>query len=146
MSYIWLNLWPILAGTVAGFAFGALWYGLLAEPWMRAAGLTADDIAAAGRSTVWSYVISFAAEFWIACILAGALILAPPEAGPWTMAIGSAVVIWIGFVLPTTAVNNMFAMRPRRLIGIDAGHWLLVFVVQVVVMQLWGLVPPASAV
>ena len=144
MSYIWLNLWPILAGTVAGFAFGALWYGLLAEPWMRSAGLTADDIAAAGRSTVWSYVISFAAEFWIACILAGALILAPPEAGPWTMAIGSAVVIWIGFVAPTILVNQRYAMRPFAQTAIDAGHWLGVFVVQVVVMQTWGLTPPAS--
>ena len=144
MSYIWLNIWPILAGTVAGFAFGALWYGLLATPWMRAAGLTAEAISASGRSATWSYVVSFAAEFWIACILAGALILAPPEAGPWTMAIGSAVVIWIGFVAPTILVNQRYAMRPFTQTAIDAGHWLGVFVVQVVVMQALGLAPPVA--
>ena len=144
MSYIVLNFVPILLATLAGFAVGAVWYRLFRGHYLVATGLTPGRI---GRDfSPFVYVLAFLLEFWIACILAGAIILAPPEAGPWTMAIGSAVVIWIGFVLPTTAVNNMFAMRPRRLIGIDAGHWLLVFVVQVVVMQLWGLVPPASAV
>lgn len=144
MTYILDNLWPILVATMASFAFGALYYGLLAKPWMAAAGLTVERIKAAGSATYASYAISFAAEFWIACILAGAIILAPPEAGPWTMAIGSAVVIWIGFVLPTILVNNRYGMRPFRLTVIDAGHWLGVFLVQVIVMQAWGLVAPAG--
>lgn len=142
MNYIALNIWPILAGTAAGFGFGALWYGLLGGPWMRAAGLSSETVARA--NVTWTAVIAFLAEFWIACILAGALILAPPEAGPWTMAIGSAVVIWVGFVLPTVVVNQRYAMRPFAQTAIDAGHWLGVFVVQVVVMQAWGLVPPTA--
>ena len=144
MSYIGLNFWAILAGTVAGFAFGALWYGLLARPWMRAVGITREQVTQAGRATTWSYLISFAAEFWIACILAGALILAPPEAGPWTMALGSAVIIWVGFVAPTILVNQRYAMRPFAQTVIDAGHWLGVFLVQVIVMQAWGLAAPAA--
>jgi hypothetical protein len=39
------------------------------------------------------------AEFWLASILAGALILAPSQAGVWVRALGSAVVILIGFVV-----------------------------------------------
>ncbi|HSF12484.1 MAG TPA: DUF1761 family protein, partial [Erythrobacter sp.] len=34
-------LWPVLAGTAAFFAVGALWYGVIfAVPWQRAAGLS----------------------------------------------------------------------------------------------------------
>ena len=34
-------LWPVLAGTAAFFAVGALWYGVIfAKPWQRAAGLS----------------------------------------------------------------------------------------------------------
>ena len=141
MTYILDNALAILVATVAGFAFGALWYAVLGRPWMRAAGVTAE---AARASPKWIYAASFALEFWIACILAGALILAPPQAGEWTMAIGSAVVIWIGFVLPTIAVNYLYALRPKRLTAIDAGHWLGVFLVQVAVMQAWGLKAPAA--
>ena len=140
MTYILDNFLPILVATVAGFLFGAAWYAALSGPWMRAVGLTRERAQRASKAI---YAVAFALEFWIACILAGAIILAPPEASEWTMAIGSAVVIWVGFVLPTVAVNNLYALRPKRLIAIDAGHWLGVFVVQVVVMQAWGLVAPA---
>ena len=141
MTYILDNIVPILLATAAGFGFGALWYALLSRPWLRAVSLTEEAARAAPR---WIYAAAFALEFWIACILAGAIILAPPEAGAWTMAIGSAVVIWVGFVLPTIAVGNLYARRPARLTAIDAGHWLGVFVVQVVVMQAWGLVAPTT--
>ena len=141
MTYILLNFVPILVATAAGFAFGALWYLALAGPWRRAVGLTASQAREAPR---WIYAVAFLCEFWIASILAGAIILAPPEAGAWTMAIGSAVVIWIGFVLPTMAVNNLYGLRPRALLLIDAAHWLGVFVVQVAVMQAWGLVAPTG--
>ena len=142
MIYIVENIVAILFATIAGFVFGAAWYGALSGPWLRAVGLSGERARNASKTI---YAVAFALEFWIASILAGAIILAPPEAGEWTMAIGSAVVIWIGFVLPTTAVNNLSALRPKRLIAIDAGHWLGVFLVQVVVMKLWGLVAPAAA-
>ena len=141
MIYIVDNIWPILLATAAGFGFGALWYGLFGKPWMRAAVVDERTVRDAPKAI---YAAAFAFEFWIACILAGAIILAPPEAGAWTMAIGSAVVIWIGFVAPTILVNQRYAMRPFAQTAIDAGHWLGVFVVQVVVMQSWGLTPPAS--
>jgi hypothetical protein len=58
-------------------------------------------------------VLAGVAEVWLACILAGALILAPPEAGAWAMALGSAFIIWIGFVLPTLIVSFKVIGRSR---------------------------------
>ncbi len=126
MIYILLNLVPILLATLAGLAVGALWL------WI--AGLRLPGLAAAIAIT--------AAEFWFAAILAGALILAPPKASPWVMAIGSAVVIWIGFVAPATIVTHAARRAGLRNVLLDCLHWLAVMVVQALVLKSIGLVPP----
>lgn len=137
MSYILANILPILVATMASFGFGTLYYIALRRAYARASG-TPDT----HRRPVSTYMVVFAAEFWLACILAGALILAPPEASPWTMAIGSAVVIWVGFVMPATVVNTRLALRGWALAAIDSGHWLGVMVIQAVVIMLIGLDAP----
>ncbi|MEQ8772971.1 MAG: hypothetical protein RIC51_09080, partial [Erythrobacter sp.] len=91
MIYIILNLLPIAAATLVGLAIGLVW-------------LRASDILLPGWRTLAAAAL---AEFWLASILAGALILAPPQAGEWVMALGSAVVIWIGFVVPVLWVTFM---------------------------------------
>ena len=134
MSYILVNALPILIATVASLLFGLAWSRTLGgqEPERR---LSAGFAFGA-----------FLAEFWLASILAGALILAPRQAGAWTMAIGSAVVIWIGFVLPSLLVTLRYRRLGARAILSDCGHWLGAMVVQAAVLQAVGLsAPPAAA-
>lgn len=138
MGYILDNLFPIFIATLAGFAFGAIYYILLKRPYGRASATDPTH-----RRSLSTYGVVFAAEFWLASILAGALILAPPEASAITMGLGSAVVIWIGFVMPATVVNTRLALRPWSLAVIDSLHWLGVMVVQALAMLLVGVVPPA---
>lgn len=87
-------------------------------------------------------IIAFLAEFWLASILAGALILAPVQANAWTIALGTAVVIWTGFVLPVLVVS--YAARRLRTLDLilDCIHWLVVMVVQAAVLNFIGLVHP----
>ena len=139
MIYIVQNALPILAATVAGFAFGAAWYGALGKPWMRAAGLTEAQVRAGGKLP---FAIAFVAEFWMASILAGALILAPVEAGVWTVALGSAFIIWVGFVLPTLVVNHRYQRQPWSLTALDGGHWLGVMLIQAAVLRAIGVSAP----
>ncbi|MEM1409255.1 MAG: DUF1761 domain-containing protein [Pseudomonadota bacterium] len=143
MIYIIQNIGVIAAAAVAAFVFGAVYYTALDKPWLAAAGLTQDDIKGPnGKPSFVPYIISFLAEFWMACILAGALILAPAEAGAWTMAIGTAIILWLGFIAPTMLVNNRYEMRSLSLFFINAGHWLGVLIVQAVVLQAIGVNPP----
>jgi hypothetical protein len=130
MIYIILNALPILAATLAGLAFGAGYYRLVDR-----------SPNAASRSLT---VVAFAAEFWFASILAGALILAPPEAGKWVMAIGTAVVIWIGFVVPALLVTLRYRGLSARAVLADCGHWLGVVIVHAAVLQSIGLQPPPA--
>jgi hypothetical protein len=135
MIYIAINAGAILMATLAGMAFGAAYYRVADRN--RAIGLTRN-----GAKLATSILLIFVAEFWFASILAGALILAPPEAGRWTMALGSAVVIWIGFVVPALIVTHRLRGMPTREAVTDCGHWLGAMIVQVVVLQSMGLQPP----
>ena len=128
MIYILLNAGPIVAATLAGLLIGLAYH--------RIAGLP--------RGGMGLLVTTAIAQAWFAAILAGALILAPAKAGDWTMAIGSAIVIWIGFVVPVAVVT----LRARRIgagavVG-DCLYWLAVMVAQAIVLKSIGLVPPPA--
>jgi hypothetical protein len=58
------------------------------------------------------------------------------------MAIGSALVIWIGFVVPATIVTLRYHRHGWATVARDCGYWLVVMVVQALVLKSWGLVPP----
>jgi hypothetical protein len=126
--YIVLNATAIIAATLAGLVIGLLYLRLAGLP-QRGTGFLVTAAIAQG---------------WFAAILAGALILAPAKAGDWTMAIGSAVVIWIGFVVPVSIVT----LRARRYAWsaavMDCLYWLVVMLVQAVVLKSIGLVPPPT--
>jgi hypothetical protein len=130
MIYIWLNLGPILAATALGLVIAVLWHRLPGAPPL-----------ALGRPAL--VIATSLAEFWLAAILAGALILAPKDqAGPWVMAVGSGVVIWAGFVLPTLLVTQLYRGVPAGHMVRDLGYWLVVMVAQATLLQSLGLVPP----
>ncbi|MFM7350472.1 MAG: hypothetical protein ACKO01_13475 [Erythrobacter sp.] len=129
MIYILLNIVPIAVATLLGLAIGAGWLAALRLPrpgWGSLAGIAL-------------------AEFWLAAILAGALILAPREASAWVMALGSAVVIWIGFVVPVLGVSFAALGIGRGRMVAAMVYWLAVMLGQAALMQAMGLVPPPGA-
>lgn len=125
MIYIALNLGPILAATLAGLLIGLAYRAVAVGP--GAPGLLP---------------VAAIAEAWLAAILAGALILAPVKAGGWTVALGTAFIIWVGFVAPALIVTQ----RARGLgwlgVGGDCGHWLVVMLAQAAVLHAVGLRHP----
>ncbi len=132
MIYIWLNALPILAATLAGLA--VFW--------------TANRLygrGSGGRATAEFLLLAFLALGWFAAILAGALILAPKAAGAWQMAVGTAVVIWAGFILPVVMVTLRYRGMPMRRVALDCLTWLMVMLVQAIVLQAIGLLPPPVA-
>ena len=136
LTYIALNIVPITVAAVVSFLFGAAYYVALKGPYSRG-----SDTRAARRS-LGTYLTVFIAEWWLAAILIGALILAPVEAGLWTVGLGSAAIIWVGFVLPATVVNTRLQQEPWSLALIDSFHWLGVMLVQAAVMILIGTTAP----
>lgn len=132
MIYIVLNGGAILAATLVGLVLGSAYQVLM------------DRRQISARGWAGSLAFAFLAEAWLCAILAGALILAPPKGSVWTMTIGSAVVIWLGFVVPSLAASYRMRSLPVRSALVDCGYWLIVMLAQAVVLRLIGLVPPPA--
>ncbi|MEL6289579.1 MAG: hypothetical protein AAFQ35_12475 [Pseudomonadota bacterium] len=122
MIYVVLNAVPILLAAAVSWGITAAF-----EPRAR---------------TIWPGAVIFAAFAWMAAITAGALIVAPPQAGEWTMAIMTGVVLAIGFFIPARIIDdrNRAASWVASLLG--GVRWLAVLLAQVLVMKTYGLVPP----
>ncbi|MEM7700721.1 MAG: hypothetical protein AAF251_02175 [Pseudomonadota bacterium] len=128
MIYILQNIVAICAATGVGLLLGLVALRLSSGLLPRVSAL---------------FVIALA-EFWIACILTGALILAPPEATAWVMALATPVIIWIGFVVPVIAVSGAVGELPARSAARTAGHWLVVMLAMAATLQAIGLTPPPA--
>jgi hypothetical protein len=122
MSYILLNLLPIGAAALAGLAVLFL--------------------LAPTRPTVPKLAGALLGLAWLAAILAGALILAPVTAGGWTIALGSAFIIWVGFVLPALAIALVLREHSPGTALADTGRWLAIMLAQAAVLHIIGLVRP----
>ncbi len=130
MIYILLNIRAIALATLGGLLVGALykWIG--------------GDLAGAPASAAPLILTAVVGEFWLTSILAGALILAPARSGPWVMAIGSAVVIWIGFVMPALLVTALSRGLSFGAGLADSGQWLVAMVAEAVILHLVGVAKP----
>jgi hypothetical protein len=134
MTFAGFNYWAVIIAAIVGYAAGAAWYMSLSKPWMAAQGFSHEQLQA-NRSPM-PFIITFVANLVMAFMLAGVI----GHLGPVTLrsAVISALFLWVGFVLTTMSANYSFARRPLKLLAIDAGHWLLVLVLQGAVIGLGG--------
>ncbi|MCW6513268.1 DUF1761 domain-containing protein [Lichenifustis flavocetrariae] len=132
MTYIATNLIAICSAAFIGLGISVLYHVVFdAEHWDASLGYN-----------LGLALTTFISEFWLAAILAGALILAPVDADAWTIAIVTPIVIWIGFVVPALVVSFSARRLPPSMIALDCAHWLVVMVAQSCVLHSIGLVHP----
>ena len=144
MSFAGINYLAIVIAAVVAWLAGAVWYGVLAKPWVAAQGATMEEFKAkqeAAKGTLARYapfILAFVAELVMAWVTAG--VLGHLGVGQVTLRNGviSAFHLWLGFVVATMAVNNAFAGRKPMLTVIDAGHWLLVLVIMGAIIGAMG--------
>ena len=129
-----INFLAVVAAGVAGWLVGAVWYGVLGKVWMDAAGISCPD----GKRPmpIGPMILAFVAQMIIALMLAGLMGHMGPRDIP--RGIVSGVLVWLGFVITTTAVGNAFQGKKPMLTVIDGGHWLAVPVVQGIVFGPFG--------
>jgi hypothetical protein len=123
----------ILAAALAGWVFGAIWYGVLCKAWQRARGLDPESCKGQ-KMPVAPMVISFLAAVVMSAVLYQLLAnLGVLGVGPAAL---MGLTIGVGFLLTSTLVNNMFQQKPFTLTVIDGLHWVLAVVVEAVVLSL----------
>lgn len=135
MVYGGVNYLAVIVATVVAMASGAAWYGVLARPWAKAAGLDEAALRDAGSRPA-HYLVAGLAKFVMAFCLAKILrVLDGVSVGN---GIAGALFLWIGFVATTLSVNHRFQCKPWRLTVIDGGYWLLVLVLQGIIIGFFG--------
>ena len=114
-------LCPVLAGTAAFFAVGALWYGVIfAKAWQRAAGLTNSQLQGGNMPLIFG--LTFAFEMLIAMVLWHLVARTDPK--PFVvmmMAVGFAV----GVMIPAIGINYLYLRKSLTHFLIDAGHFVV---------------------
>jgi hypothetical protein len=123
----------ILAAGLAGWIFGAVWYGVLGKAWQRAQGLNPDDCKGK-KMPLAPMLVSLLAAVVMSAVLyqlltnLGVMGLVPSAVAGLT--------IGVGFLATSTLVNNMFQQKSLTLTVIDTGHWVLAVVTEAVVIAL----------
>jgi hypothetical protein len=114
-------LWPVLAGSAAFFAVGALWYGVLfGKAWQKAAGLSDEDVQGGNMALIFG--LTFLFEMLIAMVLWHLIArTAPAPHVVMMMSVGFAV----GVMIPAVGINYLYQRKSGKLFAIDAGHFIL---------------------
>ncbi|WP_127524340.1 DUF1761 domain-containing protein [Mesorhizobium sp. Z1-4] len=134
MDFGGLNYLAILVAAIAGYLFGAAYYGTLGKPWMKAARIDPAD----AKMSPALMITGFVAELVMAWVLAGVIgHLGTGQATLWNGVVSGAF-IWLGFMATTVAVNQRYQGFGWDLTIIDAGHWLGVAIIMGGIIGWWG--------
>ena len=107
---------------------------------MKAAGLKKEDVEGGAGASI--YITAFVCQLVMAFVLSGLIFKISPMLGSAGFSVTAGMIvafmIWIGFIIPTQIVNNLFQLKPFFLTLIDGGHWLGVLLIQGIVIGLIG--------
>lgn len=107
-----VNMWAVLIATVAMFAIGAVWYSLIfGKIWGKIHGFyklsekkQKEMQKAMGPWYLVQAIVTFISA-WVLAVLIGLL----PEQSPYFVAF----LVWLGFILPSTASDMIFGGAPE---------------------------------
>lgn len=120
MDFGTVDYLAVLVAAAAAFVFGAVYYGVLGKPWMKAARIDPAE----AKMSAGLFVTSFVAELVMAFVLS--LAINAFGMGTTTIAGGlvTGVVAWLGFMAATMTVNHRYQGFGWDLTLIDGLHWL----------------------
>lgn len=118
-----VSFWPILAAALAAVVIGFVWYGpLFGSHWKKLASVSTDP-----RKMVLSTLVAFLGAMLVAYVMSYFGIAW--GVGDWLGSIELGFWSWIGFVVPTLLVGVNWEGQPFKLYAINAGYWLVTFIV-----------------
>ena len=127
--------WPILAAGIASVLIGWVWYHpkVFGTAWMRAANLSPEAVEDGKKKMPFLVLAGLLASMLIAWIMntLGARI----GIFDWIGAVVDlALWLWLGFVAPILLGSVLWERKPLKYYLINAGYWLVSFVVMAVIL------------
>jgi hypothetical protein len=128
-----MELLAVVVSAAAGFGVGAVWYSVLAKPWMAAVGLTKEEVQS-DRNPL-PFIIAGLAALLSAGMMRHVFVTSGISG------FGAGLVTGLGFGLfiaaPWVLIHYGFAGRPKSLWCIDCGHTIAAFTVMGAVLGLY---------
>ena len=128
-----VNWLAIVVCVVINMVIGAVWYGVLAEPWMKGIGKTREQIQ---ENSSWQpYAVAVLNSFLMAFVLANVI--------AWTGSTGLlnglivGLFMWVGFTGFTFAANHAFEGRSLNLWLINSCTYLVGLLVMGAILGAW---------
>lgn len=123
-----VKLIPLIIGTVFNMALGALWYSpvLFANPWMKEAGITAENIEGSQDKMGKVYALTGMSALLTSYVIGVIMINLSASFGT---AVAAAILLWLGMDLPMIVKNWGFEDRSIKLGLINHGYQLVVYLV-----------------
>jgi len=117
------NYLAIAVAVVMYQVIAIVWYGLFAEPWMAATGVTEEMAQDGGVTPYIVAIIGAAVLYTTMAYLFQKLNIESALDGAKTAAL-----FWFGFLFLEIMAQNMFTFRPIEITFIDQGSTFLCFV------------------
>lgn len=113
----------VLAAAAASWVFGAIWYMVLAKPWVAASGIEVDENGRPKDQSPLPFIMSAIAMILVAGMMRHTFAMAEiTEMGKGIMA---GLGIGAFFIAPWQMINNAYGGRPFMLTVIDSGYAII---------------------
>lgn len=139
-----INYWAVLLATVSSMIVGSIWYArkVFGNRWAKLANV---DIDRPGSSAVIPIVVTIIVSFLTAWVLAGAIAIAWHFYGGGYLlaALGTALILWVGFIAARFITHDAFEGRPASLTILNIAHELATVLVMALIIGAW---PPTGTI
>ena len=110
----------VLIAAAGGWIIGAIWYMVLAKPWVAAVGIEVDENGRPANQSATPFIMSAIAMVFVAGMMRHTFAMAEiTEAGKGAI---SGLGIGLFFISPWIMINNAYGDRPFKLTLIDGGY------------------------
>lgn len=118
-----MGFFAVIVAAAAAFAAGAIYYMVLAKPWMAAAKIEVGPDGKPANTSPVPYIVSFVMILLVAGMMRHTFALSGIEG------VGKGLVAGFGigafFISPWIFVNTGYSDRPWMLAAIDSGYAIL---------------------
>lgn len=110
----------VIAAAAASWIFGAIWYMILAKPWVEAAGIEVDENGKPVDQDATPFILSAIAMILVAGMMRHTFVLSGIDTAGKGILSGLGVGLF--FISPWIMINNAYGGRPFKLTLIDGGY------------------------
>lgn len=129
------NYLAVATAAAVCVVFLMIWYKIFLDIWLKGIGHNRLWLAETGVSLVLQYMTALVAAALVAATISAFTQMTGPQTAARGMKIAAG--IWLGGVLGTRAVQNVFEVRSYAVFAVNAGFWLLAMMLMGAIVGGW---------